>query len=663
MTELKYKIKKYEDKLSILYGGYGYFENFTDDINFVDTNSTFNYDHLLNFFIANYECIANAVKLLNIRTQVELCNTSDNFSELKHRYTNIDNQYISQCFSVNVILNGIFSNPFNYSGTNINEDFFINIENNLSDYLFKKNLNENNFKEELKRIISNILIHYKTSLIFTYSITSEDVQDSNFLGHIGNLIYIPSEENSTDISKGRFYCIQSFIRDYNSMKKRISYDTFLRYIQIYMCKFNTKFDPVKKNIELKNMNKHEYFECTWNKPYTFDIHNNVVEYYGTINFTNITVKILDDYEKIYSYMMLILCNAMTIFKTLNYICKIYTDKINLIEKIDYIDNYKDKYNYNNIISKNPTYIFIDFILNTEHVMFSISELITSIFGRDILYDINKIYNYMDVDEEINYCFQNISENIIKIQENIKYQLSTYVNNISKDYSGLIKSINYLMTMNKKSYIKYRNDLHNFKEELEKISKCNPDNYLEHDIPYITDILGESSTITYVYTVINCTILYILSENTDQLYNYFIGFISFLDMLKFNFSHKYIYTENNNYYDFFDTSYYYIINMINNISTKKKPRDVYVFRAGLTSELVVPNYICICTEEPCECNKKSTLKIDVFNMFVFAIIAYYKILNSYDYKFKTFIKRNMSTYKIVKYGKIIPKGYEYTYVWK
>jgi hypothetical protein len=163
--------------------------------------------------------------------------------------------------------------------------------------------------------IKEILIYAKRPLIFEFQIDphkSDESIKSSFPGHIGNLVYIPSDTDSNNLSKGRYYCIQSFVYSYYPIQKEISLDEFIRYIMIYIYKFNLNDDDTDLFglYDIKYINKSDYYEVTWNSPVDYDLD----KIYGKLKDPNITIKIIDNYEIIYSKLIYILCTMFILLK-------------------------------------------------------------------------------------------------------------------------------------------------------------------------------------------------------------------------------------------------------------------------------------------------------------------------------------------------------------
>ena len=171
----------------------------------------------------------------------------------------------------------------------------------------------------------------------------------------------------------------------------------------------------------------------------------------------------------------------------------------------------------------------------------------------------------------------------------KYIVNNYYINllkhISSDYSELIKVVDYMMNINSKSFLSYRLSLDNFQSKL-KLNKIKD--------TFMTNIFGKKSTVEYVYKLISATIKYITTHKSRKFdENCFISFVSFIDMLKKNFSQTMVYNDNN-IIDYFDVSYYLIINMINNSFTKFDISNSYILKSALGEKILVPNYVCICS---------------------------------------------------------------------
>jgi hypothetical protein len=603
MNDWKNKYLKYKSKYLNLKKLLGGFDNFTDEIREINKDSTLNYDYLIKYFITNYDCISRAILFLDLQSEQLGTDTCYNYT-----FTAIDSFLESRCYATVKLFNYIFEDKTINMSLELEEIFLhMGKYNNygiwLKDYCDKHTIT--NPKEIIEISIKKILSMSQKPLIFEFNIGA--MPETNFSGHIGNLIYIPYDTQPTNLLKGRYYCIQSFVFSYYPIQKEISFDDFIRYLMIYIYKFNLKDN---KNIfipyDIKQISKSDYYEVTWNSPVTY----NLDKLYGKILNPDITIKFLENYEEIYSKLIYILCTMLMLLKIVNYILKNYLN-LNFDKKIDIsydIKKYKKvhsvpyfdmKFNFMEKIIKNNNLIVIENIF---------AELLNKSFDE---IKFHELYNHEKIfATDLNIIIKNKLLNTQKI--NVKH------------YANLFNAVKNLVNMNKKSFTSYINVIYKLKKNIKEQQHYNII-FVDNNVFSVKDLSNLIIKIKNYITSDNISIPQF--KNISPIFAYF----GLLNVLQLNFGSQLKLSKKHKYTDYFDLSYYFIINILNNIELNKSYNDIELIKYGLRNKFDIYNYSCECKQKQPDCNCVIHIRIKTIMMYSF--LSYYKILEKIFPDFK------------------------------
>jgi hypothetical protein len=192
----------------------------------------------------------------------------------------------------------------------------------------------------------------------------------------------------------------------------------------------------------------------------------------------------------------------------------------------------------------------------------------------------------------------------------------------KHYANLFNAVNNLVNMNNKSFSSYIDVIHDL-----KINKQN-------------NTLGNIITVDNIdFTVKDLSDLmikmknYITSdnikipefENIPQIFAYF----GLLNVLQLNFGSKLRLNKKHKYTDYLDLSYYFIINILNNIQVSKPNNDIEIIKNSLQNNFNIFNYSCDCKQHNCKC----IIQIRISTVMMYSYFAYFKILEKIFPNFK------------------------------
>ena len=453
------------------------------------------YENIFNIYVNHYDIIIRVLTFLNIiDNNVSAADLMCEMEQLK-----ILDPLKSQCTASASSLLYLLTNNGNSKEQNI-----INPDNILPLFTLANNQKLPDFNNFFRGINhKDELIHINPTKPYLYFLNlNNNYDEGNFSGHVSNLIYIPNskiarEDDLSTIQSGKFYCIQSFIYLYTTQLKELSYYEFINYIRIYLHRFNTSSSKNFDNLTFNKINFAEYLAVIW----ATNIDDKSIRLHGIVPDVTIKIYEINDIEVILSRLIKILSYQHIYFKILLKYLTIY---------YRLFDNSIKVYSKSDDILTNP---FCN--EGKKYILYNIDEYNKNLLGNKTPLINNLLISYnIDID-------------------------NTLVSN--KDGFLLEKIIYYSKITNIKGDEYFEKHIINGRKFSEDTIDCLNEIIKIYDSNIKLYILHFNNLKIRFESIISKNIIKIIKEMQTSNYIDFLIIIALIDLFKFRYYEKFIFT--------------------------------------------------------------------------------------------------------------------------